>query len=204
MLDFLIRNGEVLMMPTVQRPTPRGSGAQIAYVGLDDSSTQAGQTNDAEGKIVVPGGIVAGEPPCRLSRVAADRDSGLFPITLGPELSNLPPPTAVRFHETISSGAAPHVIEQPRVPVDAGFDATGIVRRRRAARWPGGHQKIWEPMNENTEERGRTRRWNVRIAIRHCPQRPADVLVFGERLVQNDTNRLFGKSVPCAQVVLKP
>lgn len=29
-------------------------------------------------------------------------------------------------------------------------------------------------------------------------------LVCDERLVQNDTNRLFGKSVPCAQMVLNP
>jgi imidazolonepropionase-like amidohydrolase len=81
MLDLLIRNGEVVTPQGVGRWTVGVKGDQIAYVGLDDPSLQAGRTIDAAGKIVVPGGI---EPHAHLDIFdLTNPDSGKS--TLGPE-----------------------------------------------------------------------------------------------------------------------
>ena len=81
MLDLLIRNGEVVTPQGVGRWTVGVKGEQIAYVGMDDPSMQAGRTVDAAGKIVVPGGI---EPHAHLDIFdLTNPDSGKS--TLGPE-----------------------------------------------------------------------------------------------------------------------
>jgi len=81
MLDLMIRNGEVVTPQGVGRWTIGIRGEQIAYVGIDDPSMQAGRTIDAKGKIVVPGGI---EPHAHLDIFdLTNPDSGRS--TLGPE-----------------------------------------------------------------------------------------------------------------------
>jgi dihydropyrimidinase len=81
MFDLVIRNGEVVTPQGVGRWTVGIHGEQIAYVGIDDPSIQAGRTIDAKGKIVVPGGI---EPHAHLDIFdLTNPDSGRS--TLGPE-----------------------------------------------------------------------------------------------------------------------
>ena len=81
MLDLLIRNGQVVTLQGVARWTVGISGEQIAYLGIDDPSMQAGRTINADGKIVVPGGI---EPHAHLDIFdLTNPDSGKS--TLGPE-----------------------------------------------------------------------------------------------------------------------
>ena len=81
MLDLLIRNGQVVTPQGVSRWTVGISGERIAYVGTDDPSIQAGRTINADGKIVVPGGI---EPHTHLDIFdLTNPDSGKS--TLGPE-----------------------------------------------------------------------------------------------------------------------
>lgn len=81
MLDLLIRNGKVVTPQGVGQWTVGIKGEQIAYVGFDDPSLQAGRTVDAAGKIVVPGGI---EPHAHLDIFdLTNPDSGRS--TLGPE-----------------------------------------------------------------------------------------------------------------------
>ena len=81
MLDLIVRNGLVVTPQGVAKWTIGISGEQIAYVGIDDRSMQAGRTIDADGKIVVPGGI---EPHAHLDIFdLTNPDSGRF--TLGPE-----------------------------------------------------------------------------------------------------------------------
>jgi dihydropyrimidinase len=81
MLDLLIRNGRVVTPQGVGNWTIGVKGEQIAYVGMDDQSLQAGRTIDAGGKLVVPGGI---EPHAHLDIFdLTNPDSGKS--TLGPE-----------------------------------------------------------------------------------------------------------------------
>jgi dihydropyrimidinase len=81
MLDLIIRKGDVVTPQGVGRWTIGIRGEQIAYVGIDDPSLQAGRTIDAAGKIVVPGGI---EPHTHLDIFdLTNPDSGKS--TLGPE-----------------------------------------------------------------------------------------------------------------------
>src|SRR6266446_9273527 len=81
MLDLLIRNGQVVTSQGVGRWTVGVKGEQIAFVGLDDPSLQAGRTIDVSGQIVVPGGI---EPHAHLDIFdLTNPDAGKS--TLGPE-----------------------------------------------------------------------------------------------------------------------
>src|SRR6266478_945139 len=81
MFDLAIRNGEVVTPQGVGHWTVGIDGEQIAYVGIDDPSMQAGRTIDAKGKIVVPGGI---EPHAHLDIFdLTNPDSSRS--TLGPE-----------------------------------------------------------------------------------------------------------------------
>jgi dihydropyrimidinase len=57
MFDLIIRNGQVVTPQGIGNWTIGIEGEQIKYVGIDDSSLQAGRVIDARGKIVVPGGI---------------------------------------------------------------------------------------------------------------------------------------------------
>src|SRR5262249_56273247 len=77
----LIRGGQVVTPQGVGTWSIGVQGEKIVFVGTADQSVQAGRTIDAEGKIVVPGGI---EPHAHLDIFdLTNPDSGKS--TLGPE-----------------------------------------------------------------------------------------------------------------------
>ena len=82
MLDLLVRGGNVVTAETVAQLDIGISGEKIAWIGLPEAGpTQAEQTVDASGRLVVPGGI---EPHAHLAHYISMRtESEMY--TLGPE-----------------------------------------------------------------------------------------------------------------------
>jgi dihydroorotase-like cyclic amidohydrolase len=81
MLDLLIRGGKVVTPQGVGNYSIGVQGERIVFVGMEDQAPPAGRTIDAEGKIVVPGGI---EPHAHLDIYdLTNPDYGKS--TLGPE-----------------------------------------------------------------------------------------------------------------------
>src|SRR5579872_6569294 len=81
MIDLLIRWGDVVTPQGVGKWDIGIVGERIVSVGLMDSSTEANRIIDANGKIVVPGGI---EPHAHLASLIGMHPEGRL-FTLGPE-----------------------------------------------------------------------------------------------------------------------